>query len=108
MPRKVRVKYQLVLQFPASSTEDLDQLIEVEGELMKSLGEEHVVDGHDFGSGEMNLFIHTDDPNTAFEKARKYLYPQHQQHLIAAYRELKGDKYTVLWPERYDKKFRVI
>jgi len=102
------MKYQLVLQFPASSAKDFDQLIEVEEELMKSLGSEHIVDGHDFGSGEMNLFIHTNDPINAFEKARKYLAPGHEQHLVAAYRDLKGNKYTVLWPKGYGKEFRVI
>lgn len=102
------MKYQLVLQFPATSAEDFDQLIEIENELMESLGEEHIVDGHDFGSGEMNLFIHTNDPNSAFENARNYLPPRHQQHLIAAYRESKGDKYMVLWPEGHGKEFRVL
>ena len=56
------MKYQLVLQFYASSIEDFDQLIEIEEMLESTLGNLHEVDGHDFGSGEMNIFIHTNDP----------------------------------------------
>ncbi len=101
------MKYQLVLQFQASGSEDLDRLGEIEETLIENLGEEHLVDGHDFGSGEMNIFIHTNDPKSALKEVRKYL-PPHQSEFVAAFRELKGEKYTVLWPERYDKEFRVI
>ncbi len=101
------MKYQLVLQFQASDSEDFERLGEIEETLIENLGEEHIVDGHDFGSGEMNIFIHTNDPKSAFEKARKYLSPC-QKEFVAAYRELKGEEYTMLWPEGYGKEFRVI
>ncbi len=101
------MKYQLVLQFQASDLEDFGRLSEIEDRLIENLGEDHLVDGHDFGSGEMNIFIHTNDPKSAFEKARKCLSP-HQEEFVAAYRELKGEQYTVLWPKKYGKEFRVI
>ena len=101
------MKYQLVLQFQASESEDFERLGEIEDRLIENLGEDHLVDGHDFGSGEMNIFIHTNDPRSAFEKARICLSPR-QKEFVAAYRELNGEKYTVLWPEKYGKEFRVI
>ena len=61
------MKYELVLQFDASNSEDFDQLIAVEDRLESALGNLHEVDGHDFGSGKMNIFIHTNDPDSAFD-----------------------------------------
>lgn len=101
------MKYQLVLQFQASGPEDFGRLGEIEERLIENLGKEHLVDGHDFGSGEMNIFIHTNDPRSAFEKAQKSV-SSCQKEFVAAYRELKGERYTVLWPVSYGKEFRVI
>jgi hypothetical protein len=44
------VKYQLVLQWPASSLDDYDALIAAENKLIESLSKTHEVDGHDMGS----------------------------------------------------------
>ena len=55
------MKYSLVLQWAPSSTLDYDRLIEIEDDLTERLPE-CMVDGHDLGSDEMNIFIFTDDP----------------------------------------------
>lgn len=101
------MKYRLVLQFSGSKLEDFDRLAELEEKLIEFLGSEHAVDGHDFGSGEMNLFVHTNDPRKAFEKAKKILLSENQSEFRAAFREIKGNTYTVLWPEQYKKEFKV-
>ena len=50
------MKYQLVLQFEANTMDDFDQLVILEDKLIDELGSVATVDGHDFGSGEFNIF----------------------------------------------------
>jgi hypothetical protein len=50
------VKFQLVLQFPVDSTDDFDRLLVLEGTLVEELGTDGIVDGYDFGSGEIQHF----------------------------------------------------
>lgn len=78
-----------------------DALIALEETLESNLNEAHsYVDGHDFGSGEMNLFIHTDRLLDAFRDARACLVvDQRWSDVRAAYRSAEGDQYTVVWPE---------
>jgi hypothetical protein len=61
------MNYQLVLQWPTSSIDDCDAIVEIEDALTKGLV---AVDGDDIGSGEVNIFIHTDDPIRTFEEVR--------------------------------------
>ena len=60
----------LVLQWDvddAGETDDLDALVAMEDALEASLPTAcGSVDGHDLGSGEMNLFVLTDEPVAAF------------------------------------------
>ena len=65
------MKYQLVLQFAASSTEDFDRLVALEDRMIGELDDLATVDGHDFGLGEFNIFILTDDPAESFGKAQR-------------------------------------
>ena len=51
------MRHILVLQWPGSSEADFEELVKMEDELERSLSESAIVDGHDFGSGEMNIFI---------------------------------------------------
>ena len=102
------MKYQLALQFPANSITDYDEMIALEQQLIELLGSSAKVDGHDCGSGEMNIFIHTDAPENTFERIRGVLAERELfLKLVAAFRELKGDEYSVLWPLGFNKKFRI-
>jgi len=102
------MKYQLVLQYPANSTADYDEMIALEDELMVMLGTSTAVDGHDCGSGEMNIFIHTDQPSEVFETIRPVVNKRNLlKYLIAAYREITGEDYTVVWPIGSTKQFRI-
>ena len=93
------MKYQLVLQLPASSIKDYDAMIELEHAILANLGEVGVVDGHDAGTGEMNIFIHTNEPRRAFKavsdllKARGFM-----SRVRVAFREFGSDSFTVLHP----------
>ncbi len=101
------MQYQLVLQFPLGEDSDFDGLIELETKLTFELGSEHDVDGHDFDSGEMNIFIHTDNPNDAFKKIALLLNDQLSSILKAAYRKIDSDRYTWLHPANNSENFHV-
>jgi hypothetical protein len=93
------MRHILVLQWAGSSEADFEELVEMEGELETVLGGYASVDGHDFGSGEMNIFIETDEPSRAFDDARTNLRRRPRWTGVrAAHRERLGDTYTVLWP----------
>jgi hypothetical protein len=101
------MKYLLVLQWPAASIKDYDRMIEIEDVLIEHLSEGSDVDGHDAGSGEMNIFIHTDDPIAAFNEARAAL--ESRDFWIdarIAYRDLTKSEYKILWPKEL-KEFKV-
>jgi hypothetical protein len=106
MPKEM--KYQLVIQFHASDAENFGHLVELEEKIIGLIGNQHIVDGHDFGSGEMNLFINTNDPKKAFEKIKKVLLSEASSQFKAAFREVEASSYTILWPERYEREFKVI
>lgn len=101
------MKYQLVLQFPLSEDFDFDALIELETRLTFELGSDHDVDGHDIGSGEINIFIHTDSPELAFEKAIVLLSAQLASTLKAAYRAIDSDQYQWVHPANYEGEFHI-
>jgi hypothetical protein len=94
------MEFILVFQWPASSEADYDALITMEDSLEASLNEAHgYVDGHDLGSGQMNLFVHTDRPLDAFRDAQAALGSDaHWAAVRVAYRAADGDDYTVVWP----------
>lgn len=93
------MKYQLVLQWPASTVKDYDEMIWVEEALINGLGEIAEVDGHDAGSGEVNIFLLTDEPDQAFREAIRVLGSKDfMVGLRAAFRERTRDEYQVIWP----------
>jgi len=94
------MKYQLVLQQSGSSIDDYDRVIDLECELEGLLKNLADVDGHDFGNGEANIFIMTDEPTTTFNTVRPYLEESgNLAEMRAAYRAVESDEFKVLWPE---------
>jgi hypothetical protein len=91
------MKYQLVLQFKETDL-GYDDMIALEDALIAVLEGSAEVDGHDAGSGEINFFVLTDDPMACFEKAKASLVTHSNHDFKAAYREVAGDKYTIVWP----------
>jgi len=101
------VKYQLILQFVANSLQDFDFLVALEDQLIEELDEFAKVDGHDFGSGEFNIFILTDDPVAVFDKAHETLIKQGVPNVFrSAYHTLDREDYVILWPSSL-RQFRV-
>jgi hypothetical protein len=94
------MKYQLILQFPASSISDYDAMIELEERIIEDLGDVGEVDGHDAGSGEMNIFVLTNRPKLAFERVKNVVRTSDLMPVLkAAYREVGEDEFSILHPE---------
>ena len=92
--------YQLVIQWPASSIRNYDELTSIEDTLIDNLNDGSKVDGHDAGSGEVNIFIHTDNPRSTFNVVMSIVDALgFWADSRVAYREMTGDDYTILWPE---------
>ena len=94
---------EVVLQFSAGTIKDFDMLIELEDRIIAGLGNLGKVDGHDMGSGEMNIFIRTDQPKLAFDRIKSLLGTQDfMPELKAAYRSVGKDDFTILHPPTLD------
>jgi hypothetical protein len=103
------VTYQLVLQFPGDTLSDLDAMVALEDALIEDLVDSADVDGHDFGSGETNIFIFTDNPEATFATAKRRLQREGRlDSVTAAYRPVDGERYTVIWPKDFTKQFTII
>ena len=102
------MRYQLVLQFPGDSPADFDALLAVEGRLTAMLRDVAEVDGHDIGSGEANIFVLTNNPRDIFDMVLPALKDGTEfASMRAAFREITGETYTVLWPRDFRGKFAV-
>ena len=66
-------QYQLVVQVKSVRSEDLNWLVQWENDISTQLGPSVDVDGHDFGSGEFNIFILTSDPTASFRKVQEFV-----------------------------------
>lgn len=94
------MRYQLVLQWPLSSIKDFDHLIEIEEHILRELNGDSEIDGHDIGAGEANIFIFTNDPVRSFEEVREILGNEAVWNDVrAAYCDVAGSEYNILWPE---------
>ena len=86
-----------VANFSAANLDEYDALIELETALTAEKG--FVVDGHDSGMGEFNIFIHTNEPKMTFERVRNLVETQRPDLLFTAgYRDFSGENYIPLWP----------
>ena len=93
------MRYQLVIQFQATSIHDWDELVSFEETLTPRLEGSALVDGHDCGSGEFNLFIFTDDPLATFHKSQVIIHEFLPERTFkVAYRDLGSESYFCLWP----------
>jgi hypothetical protein len=102
------MKYQLVLQFRGDSLEDYDAMVALEDTLIEALHDSAKVDGHDVGSGEVNIFIFTNEPVKTFQQAKLVLEQRGcLDSVSAAYRLADGEDYTVIWPGHSQQKFRI-
>jgi hypothetical protein len=103
-------KFQLVIQFAATTYGDWEGLMALLDAVTLDLSEheEAVVDGYDFGQGEYNIFIHTNEPLSLFPLAKASV-EKHRPDLtyLAGYRDFDKDEYTPIFPPDL-KSFKII
>jgi len=93
------VTHQLVFQFESITVQDYDRLIALSEKIGEALPHGAILDGHDVGLGEFNIFIHTKRPKAHFGPIREIIAKVHPELAFAAgYRALEDDEYLVLWP----------
>jgi len=98
--------HQLVIQFPEAAFPDFGGLVAYEDSLYEALGDRHEVDGHDIGSGWINFFLFTDDPEGALAEigdAGLLVHP----YVRAAARIIEGEDFELLWPVGDNRAFAV-
>ena len=102
--------HQLVIQFPDSAFADFDDLVDYEDALIETLADDHEVDGHDIGSGEVNFFVFTAEPSTAFDLIRDARDGALLSHpaVRAAARTVDGETFEPLWPPSDNRPFRIL
>jgi len=102
------MQYQLVLRFRSSSLAPPDDIQSLERALSDTLGDTAKVDGHDTGTRDINLFIVTPDPASAFRRSKPVLQRfSLLDKLTAAHRLEGGARFTVVWPLGYRRKFNL-
>jgi hypothetical protein len=93
------MQYQLVLQVREVGLSDLPGLLQWERDLTEYVAKFAHIDGHDFGTGEFNLFILTDDPIATFRRIQESAEIESViRATAAAYRRIEEEEYTVIWP----------
>ena len=108
-------QYQLVLQFPEECPlESMDFEDDIAAALSNPLGNDtapHIVDGNSVGAGTCEFFIHTDDPQDAFDVCKPLLESAGLlSWVVAAHRRYVEDDYeefVVIWPHGYTGEFAV-
>ena len=103
---------QLIVQFKIDgngSAEDLNSIVQIEEELDTLFRQGHAaaVDGHDIGSGEMNVFVLVTRWKDCVAALLKHLEAATWAgRATAAGRQADGT-YEVIWPEHYTGEFAI-
>ncbi len=93
------MRYQLVLQWNASSINDYDDMIWVEEAIKNGIRHVASVEGHDVGTGQVNLFLNTNEPYRAFDEIKRILGSRDFMiGLRAAFREQSESDYRIIYP----------
>lgn len=93
------MNYQLVVQLPVVNGIDYNLIIKIENDIIDKIKYLGIVDGHDAGSNEMNIFIHTDSPGEVFDILKTFIEDKCLlKYIKVAYRELNKSNYTILFP----------
>ena len=101
----------IVVQFKTDGRiSDWDRLIEIEEALIQGFSQNNQaeVDGHDFGSGTMNIFIFPRAAwGPAIEIVLAYLKLRNALSDALVIKRLKSGKHVVVWPEGFEGEFEL-
>lgn len=94
-------KFTLVLQWRSTGGgAEFERLVQREDAIERGLADGSIVDGHDMGLEETNIFIFTDTPRVTFERCEAILRAAGcSPPARAAFRPAYGEGFTVLAPE---------
>lgn len=102
------MQYQLVMRFRKSTLETQDAIAALEAALAETLAGVAQLDGHDTGAREIDLFMTTADPGSAFRRSKRRLEELALlDKVVVAHRLEGGARFTVLWPLGYGRKFKL-
>jgi hypothetical protein len=101
------MKYQLVIQFPVTEDFDFDAIIALETKLTLDMGEGYIVDGHGFSTGEINIFIQTDNAEAGYRKAFDMVSINLIPTLRVAYRAKDTNEFIWLYPDNNQDIFSI-
>jgi hypothetical protein len=90
------MRYQMVVQGDSRSIADYDAMLVLEEKIEQRLGQGDIVDGHDAGTGEWNIFLHLSDPQSAFANLAGIL--QTTRGVRVGFRELGDSEYLPMFP----------
>jgi len=94
------MRYMLVIQWPADSFGDIEDLINIEDMLIARLPQECDVDGHDMGATQANIFVRTSDVDATFAALEAVFRETAEwREMKIAYRDAAGSNYTALHPK---------
>jgi hypothetical protein len=93
------MNYQVVFQWRIVDQDPLDFIVDMEETIEAALSNHHVVDGHDFGCGEGNVFVHTDNPERCMAEMASHLVNDVRfANVKVGYRKFTDEEYSPLWP----------
>ena len=103
-------EFQLVFQLPEgcplTSLDFEDEIADALGHPRDDKTRPHMVDGNSYGGGTIEFFVHTTDPQAAFELCKPLLASGLLGMVVAAYRRFSEDSFAVIWPAGYSGVFR--
>jgi hypothetical protein len=103
------LKNTLIIQFRCSGdVSELEWLIRIEDALIQGFSQNNkaIVDGHDFGSGTMNIFLFPNQGwGSAIEIVKAYLKLHGALDRALIIKRSKTERYSVVWPEKYTGEF---
>lgn len=100
------MRYQLVLRFRKAAFDTPAAVHALERELTEALGGKAQLDGHDTGQRDIDLFMVSEEPDSAFRRCKPALEKLSLlDKVVVAHRLEGGARFKVLWPLKYGRKF---
>jgi hypothetical protein len=102
----------IILQFSIENhgnIDDFDNLIDIEDKLDSALQRNNTgyVDGHDMGSGQMNIFIFVNTWKHGLWFMAQYLKNQPWSKDATVAKVMPDDTYEVIWPKNFSGEFNI-
>jgi hypothetical protein len=108
LAEEIMARQTIIVQFKAESDDsdmswffDFHEILDVALKISRS----GKVDGNDFGSGTINMYVLTDSARRAFEIILTHLKNHKLESEAVVAKRRSEDRYVILWPAGYTDKF---